>query len=314
MSALSQVGQYRIGSVSRMTGIALATLRMWERRYQLVDPQRSPAGGRLYSRDDVARLSLIHAVVQAGHAIGTVAKLPDAQLVERVREINGAETMLGQPPIGLLVIGNELPALVRGAEVMDAGVHVIASAESVTEARETLAALEADVLLFEVPAVDADNSEGVIELIRQIGARLTIVVYGFSGQKFLRRLDAMDVLCMRAPADIPQLLRLCRLGAGGDRIESPPAVPDHTPPERRFSDAQLRRLMTYDSDVRCECPQQLSGLLTALYAFEQFGHECAAQNDATASLGGELVEASVTARQHLEEALARLLQVEAIEV
>lgn len=313
MSLSSDVGQYRIGAVSRMTGIALATLRMWERRYQLVDPQRSPAGGRLYSRDDVARLSLIHAVVQAGHAIGTVAKLSDAKLTERVREINGADTVPGQQPIDVMVIGGELPALVRGAEVMDTGVRIVGSAETLGDAFETLVTLEADVLLLEVQAVDSENSEAVIDLIRQIGARLTIVVYGFSGQKFLRRLDAMDVLCMRAPADIPQLLRLCRLGAGvgGD---APQAVAEDVKPDRKFSDLQLRRLMTIDSDVRCECPQQLSGLLTALYAFEQFGQQCGAQDLATADLRGELVEASVKARQYLEEALARLLQVEAIEV
>ncbi len=313
MTISSNVGQYRIGAVSRMTGIALATLRMWERRYQLVDPQRSPAGGRLYSRDDVARLSLIHAVVQAGHAIGTVAKLSDAKLTERVREINGADSVPDLRPINVMVIGSELSALVRGAEVMDTGVRIAGSAETLDDAFETLVGLKADVLLLEVQAVDADNSETVIDLIRQIAARLTIVVYGFSGQKFLRRLDAMDVLCMRAPADIPQLLRLCRLGVGGDS-EAPPTVAENVMPERKFSDLQLRRLMTIDSDVRCECPQQLSGLLTALYAFEQFGQHCGAQDPSTADLRGELVEASVKARQYLEEALARLLQVEAIEV
>ena len=36
--------QYRIGAVSRMTGISPDALRIWERRYAAVSPQRSPGG------------------------------------------------------------------------------------------------------------------------------------------------------------------------------------------------------------------------------------------------------------------------------
>ena len=61
---------YRIGAVSRMTGIALPTLRMWERRYKVVTPMRTPAGGRIYNREHVARLALLQTAVQAGHQIG----------------------------------------------------------------------------------------------------------------------------------------------------------------------------------------------------------------------------------------------------
>ena len=51
------VGAYRIGAVARLTGISPDTLRIWERRYDIVDPQRTPKGGRLYSQQDVTRLT-----------------------------------------------------------------------------------------------------------------------------------------------------------------------------------------------------------------------------------------------------------------
>ncbi|MCG6863479.1 MAG: MerR family transcriptional regulator, partial [Chromatiaceae bacterium] len=44
---------YRIGAVSRLTAIPPDTLRVWERRYDLVTPMRSEGGGRLYSHQDV---------------------------------------------------------------------------------------------------------------------------------------------------------------------------------------------------------------------------------------------------------------------
>jgi methanogenic corrinoid protein MtbC1 len=73
-------GKYRVGMVSKMTGLSTHTLRMWEKRYAAVLPHRTEAGGRLYSDADVERLRLLHTLVQSGHSIGGIAKLPDIDL------------------------------------------------------------------------------------------------------------------------------------------------------------------------------------------------------------------------------------------
>ena len=78
---------YRIGAVSRLTGIAADTLRVWERRYGVVEPRRSEKGGRLYTKDDIGRLALIKRLVDAGHAIGSIANLSLDQLEERLEAI-----------------------------------------------------------------------------------------------------------------------------------------------------------------------------------------------------------------------------------
>lgn len=49
-----------------MTGIPADTLRMWERRYRVVTPARSEGGYRLYDDAAIARLTAMHALVQAG--------------------------------------------------------------------------------------------------------------------------------------------------------------------------------------------------------------------------------------------------------
>jgi DNA-binding transcriptional MerR regulator len=76
---------YRIGTVSRLTGISTDTLRAWERRYGAVTP---PRGGlrRDYDQADVERLILLRRAVEKGHAIGTIARLPDAELRALVTE------------------------------------------------------------------------------------------------------------------------------------------------------------------------------------------------------------------------------------
>lgn len=72
---------YPIRAVAKLTGIPIETLRAWERRYHAVTPDRT-ARGRQYSDVEVRRLQLLRAVVDAGHAIGQVAGLSDAQLQE----------------------------------------------------------------------------------------------------------------------------------------------------------------------------------------------------------------------------------------
>src|SRR5689334_23492593 len=49
-----------------MTGIPADTLRMWERRYGVVEPARSDGGYRLYDENAVRRLAVMHALVSAG--------------------------------------------------------------------------------------------------------------------------------------------------------------------------------------------------------------------------------------------------------
>jgi DNA-binding transcriptional MerR regulator len=77
--------QYPIRAVSKITGIAVDTLRAWERRYQAVTPNRGDRG-RVYSDADVQRLLLIQGALDRGHAIGQVAALQNAELQNLLRD------------------------------------------------------------------------------------------------------------------------------------------------------------------------------------------------------------------------------------
>lgn len=76
----SATPQYKIGAVSRLTGLSADVVRVWERRYKAISPQRSGGGSRLYSDAEIARLRKLRQAVESGHAIGQVAKLPDHEL------------------------------------------------------------------------------------------------------------------------------------------------------------------------------------------------------------------------------------------
>jgi DNA-binding transcriptional MerR regulator/methylmalonyl-CoA mutase cobalamin-binding subunit len=82
-----------IRAVARLTGIPLDTLRAWERRYHAVTPQRS-GRGRVYSEKEIQRLMLLRDAVARGHAIGQIARIPEAKL----RALLQQEEALVAPP------------------------------------------------------------------------------------------------------------------------------------------------------------------------------------------------------------------------
>ncbi len=69
-----------IKTASLRTGLSVHVIRMWEKRYGAVKPSRTPTRRRLYSDEEIERLSVLRDLTQAGHSIGTVARLPIAKL------------------------------------------------------------------------------------------------------------------------------------------------------------------------------------------------------------------------------------------
>ena len=77
---------FRIGELSRRTGVSPSLIRAWERRYGLLDPCRSDGNYRLYTRDDLARLRLMQHYLDQ-----KVAPARAAELVLQAREAAAAE-------------------------------------------------------------------------------------------------------------------------------------------------------------------------------------------------------------------------------
>ncbi|CAA9378155.1 MAG: hypothetical protein AVDCRST_MAG60-662 [uncultured Nocardioides sp.] len=57
---------YTIKQAGRLSGVPVASLRAWERRYAIVEPQRNEAGYRLYSEADIAALTTMRQLVDDG--------------------------------------------------------------------------------------------------------------------------------------------------------------------------------------------------------------------------------------------------------
>jgi DNA-binding transcriptional MerR regulator/methylmalonyl-CoA mutase cobalamin-binding subunit len=73
---------YAIGTAARLAGIPPETVRIWERRYGLLDPGRTEGGHRLYSEADVELLRAVKVLLDAGMRIGTVARMPHDKIFD----------------------------------------------------------------------------------------------------------------------------------------------------------------------------------------------------------------------------------------
>jgi DNA-binding transcriptional MerR regulator len=82
----SETPKYLIGRVTKLTGLSVDVLRVWERRYGAVRPARSGGGTRLYSDADIRRLRRLRQAVDSGHSISQAARLSEGELDELIAD------------------------------------------------------------------------------------------------------------------------------------------------------------------------------------------------------------------------------------
>ncbi len=303
---------YRIGAVSRLTGIPVPTIRMWERRYQMVVPNRSQVGARLYSQVEVDRLSLLKAAVDAGHAIGTVVYLADEDIRARL-ERSGLRRAPAGERCRVAVIGRALGNRLSrewGERRLLEMVGVFAQGELPQSSAQI------DALVLDCATLHATQVRNVIDVAARFRPRLTIVVYGFASRATLRRLDRDGITAVRAPVDAAHLARVCLMSLN----LVPPEVAEGVErllvrevPPRRFDDEALGTVSDVKSSIKCECPHHLADLLIGLNAFEQYSLECESSDAADAATHAMLYSAAAQCRHLLENALEHVLEREGLD-
>ncbi|GAA4004664.1 MerR family transcriptional regulator [Hymenobacter fastidiosus] len=78
------MGQFSISDLENLSGIKAHTIRMWEQRYGILNPERTSTNIRLYRDDDLRRLLNLAVLCGQGHRISKVAKLSEQELATAV--------------------------------------------------------------------------------------------------------------------------------------------------------------------------------------------------------------------------------------
>jgi len=101
MTAISNTYEkpsHPIKVVATRTGLSKDVIRVWEKRYQAINPQRSDTGRRLYTDADIAHLLKLKQAISGGWRISDVAKLSKDELDTLIAAKSHATKMAESPP------------------------------------------------------------------------------------------------------------------------------------------------------------------------------------------------------------------------
>ncbi|MFL6001824.1 MAG: MerR family transcriptional regulator [Nocardioides sp.] len=110
---------YTIKQASRLTGVAPATLRAWERRYDVVRPTRNASGYRVYDKAAIAAIIGLRRLVDSGWAPAEAARAIAEGTVE-AESVAATELTAGADPDRRPTTGAEaLADFLKAAASMD---------------------------------------------------------------------------------------------------------------------------------------------------------------------------------------------------
>lgn len=75
---------YQINDLEKLTGIKAHTIRIWEKRYNLISPSRTDTNRRFYTDEQVRKLLNVTTLLSYGYKISKIASLSDNQIFEEI--------------------------------------------------------------------------------------------------------------------------------------------------------------------------------------------------------------------------------------
>jgi len=299
----------RSGTAARLAGLPVTTLRVWERRYNVVAASKTDGGQRLYSGYDVSRLKLLRSLSAAGHAIGSIAALG----LESLQALAAGVAMSASHASGAsrrtVVVGRSAARRMASVEgcVLGAVFDDLDQAEA-DPARVGDAGV--DLLLVQMASLQPAAVQRVLALGTALRAGSIVVVYAFGTEASTSALRAAGAVVRRGPVTQRELAQLIRGGA-----EAPAAADAGWPVvPRRYSDEALAELAEMPSPVACECLRHLSEIVTQLAGFERYSQDCSSASPADAALHRHLNGMAGAARTMFEQALQRVVASERLPV
>jgi DNA-binding transcriptional MerR regulator len=101
---MAMTSQYSIKDLERLSGIKAHTIRIWEKRYEILNPRRTDTNIRYYCDNDLKRLLSISVLVNNGHKISKLASLRNEDLGLKIIELNNLHSPVHSGQIENLIV------------------------------------------------------------------------------------------------------------------------------------------------------------------------------------------------------------------
>ncbi|WP_235298558.1 MerR family transcriptional regulator [Portibacter marinus] len=79
---------YSIKDLEHLAGVKAHTIRIWEKRYNIVEPKRTDTNIRYYLEDDLQHILNVALLNNHGHKISHIARMDKEEIAKRVAEIS----------------------------------------------------------------------------------------------------------------------------------------------------------------------------------------------------------------------------------
>jgi hypothetical protein len=259
---------------------------------------------------------LVKQLTERGHAVSSVAKLP----IDRLKQMLNASGSVAPEP-------KAPPRFRRRVMFLDDTLRVrlgrdllrFEDIEIVDRSDTNYASTgekQADVVVFDIVTINEKSLDQVRRSLLDIGGINALVVYKFATRASIEQLERAGIICLKGLVTASEVHRACRALPNGsvDTAQATPSPAFLVNKPRRFDNAQLARVATLSGTIACECPNHLAELIINLAAFEQYSSECANRNVEDAQLHAQLNQSAGMARGILEDSLARLIEIEGIQI
>ncbi|MBM3918528.1 MAG: MerR family transcriptional regulator [Sphingomonadales bacterium] len=82
------VKQFSIKDMEVLSGVKAHTIRMWEQRFQMFEPRRTPGNIRYYNETDLRKLLNLSYLSQQGYKVSVLARMSEEELSSRVLDLS----------------------------------------------------------------------------------------------------------------------------------------------------------------------------------------------------------------------------------
>jgi DNA-binding transcriptional MerR regulator len=158
------MAQYSIKDLENLTGIKAHTIRIWEKRYGVLEPKRTPTNIRYYVDDDVRRLINISILNDHGFKISKISSLTDSEIQEKVEylkmDCNEYSTQIESLVLAMINMDEKLFEDTMSKEIMALGFEK-------TFTSIVFPFMERIGILWQTSAINPGQEHFISNLIRQ---------------------------------------------------------------------------------------------------------------------------------------------------
>jgi DNA-binding transcriptional MerR regulator len=313
---MSEQELYRIGTVSKLTGISPECLRAWERRYDL-QPAQKTGRTRFYSHEQLQNLNIIKRLIEQGHPISSLAQLDASQLNARLTPVADANLPSGQAFASTFTSGGAYTPRLPNIGLIGANLLMLEQDDGTSDRVEVTQRWHnvAEFLnsrpseLNHLTAVALSTPTLNLGEIRDIRARMpdlrVVAVYQYAAEARIEAAEQQGAPLLAWPVTWDKLVATC---AQPVELELGKTTP------KRYDDSQLLAIASVAKQQGDSSARHLVSLITSLNAYEQYTAEQILEVPEDAELHCRVREDVSFARAQLEHSLGNIITTRAIHI